>query len=56
MATRVELNKDTVRAALQLALNSEKRAMNGAKPAFKPLHEAEIKALSDAINGLTEAK
>lgn len=56
MATRVDLEIVTVRAALQLALNSEKRAEKSAKPQFAELHKSEIQKLQSAINTLTETK
>lgn len=57
MPTRVELHKDQVRAALEQSLASCKRMLNSGKnPAFKPIIEQDIKALSDAINTLTEIK
>lgn len=56
MATRVELPQITVKAALTKALDSEKRAMNGAKPAFAELHKKEIADIQNAINTLTDVK
>ena len=56
MATKVELPIETVKAALTLALNSEKRAEKSAKPQFAELHRKEIASLTDALNKLTEIK
>ena len=57
MATRVDLDKHTVRMALEQALASHKRAMNTAKnPAFRPIIEQDIASLTNAINTLTDAK
>lgn len=57
MATRVELHRDQVKAALEQALASSKRMLNTAKnPAFKPIVEQDISGLQQAINTLTEVK
>lgn len=56
MAIRVELDKDSVKAALTAAIASAKRAMNSSKPQFKELHEKDIAQLNNAINTLQEIK
>lgn len=56
MAVKVNLDIDTVRQALNAAIASTKRAMNGAKPAFKAIHEQDLAALNNAVNTLQEVK
>ena len=56
MATKVELPIETVKAALTLALTSEKRAEKSAKPQFAELHREEITSLQKGIDTLTELK
>lgn len=57
MPVRLELDKDTTRAALEAYLASIKRAMNSAKnPAFKPIYEKDMAALQTAINTITDTK
>jgi len=57
MATRVDLHRDQVRAALEQALQSAKRGLNTSKnPAFKPIYEQDISLLNNAINTLSEVK
>lgn len=56
MATRVDIDKDTVKRALEQALASEKRQEKGAKPQFRELHAQEIARIQNAINTLAETK
>lgn len=57
MATRVDLPNAQVKAALEQALASNKRALNTAKnPAFRPIIEKDIADLQTAINTLTDIK
>lgn len=57
MATRVELDQASVKAALEQAFASAKRARNATiKPAFVPIYEKDMAALQHAITTLTEIK
>lgn len=55
MACRVELPKETVRTALELALASARRGYNTSKnPQFKDLYEKEVKMWRDGLETLSE--
>lgn len=57
MAVKVDLPLAQVKAALEGALASNKRALNTAKnPAFRPILEKDIADLQTAINTLSEGK
>lgn len=56
MAYRVDLDKTTLKNALEDKIKSVKRASTGAKPAFAELYEKEITELRRAIDTLQETK
>lgn len=57
MATKVELPKETVRTALEFALNSSRRGYNTSKnPQFKELYEKEVQMWRTAMETLSDVK
>jgi len=57
MATRVDLNKETVAEALQKSIDSAKRGQNTTKnPQFKELYTRQLAELQTAMNTLSEIK
>ena len=57
MATRVDLDINTVKEALEAKLASNKRSQNTTKkPEFLELYRAEANRLQIAINTLAESK
>ena len=57
MATRVDLDINTLKEALEAKIASNKRAQNtNKKPEFVQLYQAEMNRLQNALNTLTECK
>lgn len=58
MALRIELNRDYLEKALDLAIGSSTRASNqkGLNPLIRELHQKDAKLWTDAKMGITEIK
>lgn len=58
MALRIEINREYLEKALDLAIGSATRASNqkGLNPMIRTLHQADAKLWNDAKMGITEVK
>lgn len=58
MALRIEINRDYLEKALDLAIGSSTRASNqkGLNPMIRELHQKDAKLWMDAKAGITEIK
>lgn len=57
MPLRVDIDRERLTAAIQLQINSLKRAKTNAKnPAFVPIIDKDIADLTTAMNTITETK
>lgn len=58
MALRIEINREYLEKALDLAIGSSTRASNqkGLNPLIRELHQKDAKLWTDAKMGITEVK
>jgi hypothetical protein len=58
MALRIEINRDYLEKALELAIGSSTRASNqkGLNPMIRELHQKDAKIYTDAKIGITDVK
>lgn len=58
MAIRIEINKEYLEKALDLAIGSATRASNqkGINPMIREIHQKDAKLYTDAKIGMTEVK